>query len=363
MDFKGKKCPVCEIEFKENDDIVVCPKCGAPYHRECYKVKNKCIFPELHKEKKSWKSVYCPEDIPDENDQTDEPAEDDENTVVCKHCGHKNSKDSIVCEQCGDFLTGPVIFNPFGDNNSDSTENDEEELEKIKEQMRNVGPVMGSANFYVNGTSPFSFGIDENEDHDGVTSKELVDYVGGNSLYYLPIFSKIKRFNTSRFNFAAFIFNGVWYFYRKQYVKGILISLVSLLLNVFQGIVNIFWAGALWERANNELAASENLPTYLEYINWMRNNCSLQEQLIMLLPYLLSFLSLVIMVVCGLTANRGYYKKAIKSIKKIKAENPDLQQEKLRNKIIRKGGVHLGAAFCLITCESILRMAIMYFFS
>ena len=50
MDFLGKTCPVCSQNFHEGDDVVVCPKCGAPYHRDCYKQNGKCIFPELHKD-------------------------------------------------------------------------------------------------------------------------------------------------------------------------------------------------------------------------------------------------------------------------------------------------------------------------
>ena len=55
MDFTSIKCPVCDRVFIDGDDIVVCPKCGAPYHRECYESKGKCIFPDLHKSKTSWK--------------------------------------------------------------------------------------------------------------------------------------------------------------------------------------------------------------------------------------------------------------------------------------------------------------------
>ncbi len=34
INFTGIKCPVCGKAFTDEDDIVVCPKCGAPYHRE-----------------------------------------------------------------------------------------------------------------------------------------------------------------------------------------------------------------------------------------------------------------------------------------------------------------------------------------
>ena len=357
MDFKGKNRPVCTKSFGEEDDIVVCPKCGAPYHRECYKEKGKCIFTDLHKEKKTWKEVYDKSEEPSDEDESDE-----NNYSVCKHCGHKNSDDSIVCEKCGEFLTGSSGFVQSDPDDPDDDMDEESELEKIREQMRNVGPVMGSTNFYANGM-PVQFGFDEKEDHDGVTTKELVDYVGGNVLYYLPVFSRLNKYNTTRFNFAAFLFNGTWYFYRKQYLKGIIISLFMLGINILQNYVSYFWASGLWEKANNALDAAERMPSYNEYISWIQANCSSQEMLIMILPYFLSMISLAVMVVCGLRANKGYYQKALKTIKKIKEENPGDDEEKLRRKIIRKGGVHLGAAFTLLTCETILSMAIMYFFT
>ena len=42
MDFYKYKCPVCNKQFKESDDIVVCPDCGAPHHRECWEKEGKC---------------------------------------------------------------------------------------------------------------------------------------------------------------------------------------------------------------------------------------------------------------------------------------------------------------------------------
>ena len=136
-----------------------------------------------------------------------------------------------------------------------------------------------------------------------------------------------------------------------------------LALNILQGFATIYWSGSLWEKANTALGAAEHMPTYQEYFRWISENCTTQEMLLMALPYVLSMLSFVAMIVCGLLANKGYYKKALKSVRRIKDENIDDDSEKLRKTIVRKGGVHLGAAFVLITCESILSLAIMYFFS
>ena len=45
--YTRKKCPICSEKFKADDDIVVCPKCGAPYHRSCYEKEGRCIFAVL----------------------------------------------------------------------------------------------------------------------------------------------------------------------------------------------------------------------------------------------------------------------------------------------------------------------------
>ena len=48
--YKNEKCPVCNQEFKDGDDIVTCPVCGTPHHRECYKKIGHCFNEDKHAE-------------------------------------------------------------------------------------------------------------------------------------------------------------------------------------------------------------------------------------------------------------------------------------------------------------------------
>ncbi len=48
MDYTNYKCPVCNNRFLEDDDVVVCPECGTPHHRECYKLNNRCFNEDKH---------------------------------------------------------------------------------------------------------------------------------------------------------------------------------------------------------------------------------------------------------------------------------------------------------------------------
>ena len=37
MKYTGIPCAACGKKFTAEDDVVVCPECGTPYHRACYR--------------------------------------------------------------------------------------------------------------------------------------------------------------------------------------------------------------------------------------------------------------------------------------------------------------------------------------
>ena len=363
MDYKGKNCPVCNEVFKEDDDIVVCPKCGAPYHRECYAVKGKCIFPDLHREKKSW---IAENGFEEPEEKTVQESVESDDAVICRHCGHKNPKDTIVCEKCGDFLFGPVHIDrntPFGGD-------DESDEYKGGDPFADDTEFSKTGKLFVNGVKVFDLGFGKDEDFDGIKGKELSEYVGSNSLYYLPVFSSIHKRNVSKFHVAAFLFNGSWYIFRKQYLKGALLMIVTTLLYVLNEFISYFYANPMWEKATDAIRAAANggsalgaswMPQWSEYMSWMAQNCSFWEGALMMLPYVLSLISWVIMFVCGFKANKGYYKAVRKNIKKIKEDNPDKTEEEIAGLISAKGGTSIGMAWMLTACQAIILGAFVMF--
>ena len=52
-DLKGKTCGVCHAYLFPEDDVVFCPVCGAPHHRECYNKIGHCALEEAHGTEKS----------------------------------------------------------------------------------------------------------------------------------------------------------------------------------------------------------------------------------------------------------------------------------------------------------------------
>jgi uncharacterized Zn finger protein (UPF0148 family) len=55
--FTGAPCPVCKKNFTKDDRPVVCPDCGAPYHRACYTEKGECVFSASHGAGFAWKKT------------------------------------------------------------------------------------------------------------------------------------------------------------------------------------------------------------------------------------------------------------------------------------------------------------------
>ncbi|MGN0521602.1 MAG: RING finger protein, partial [Eubacterium sp.] len=46
--YDNEKCPVCGKQFGSDDDIVTCPYCGTPHHRECYNSLGHCVNSDKH---------------------------------------------------------------------------------------------------------------------------------------------------------------------------------------------------------------------------------------------------------------------------------------------------------------------------
>ncbi len=335
MDFSGIECPVCQKKFQQDDDIVVCPKCGAPYHRECYKERGKCIYTTLHKNKQTWKEVFCP----DEKKVDEEPTDDDEETVKCPLCGSENPKGTVICQHCGTLMASKISF---GDD--DGNEN-------------SIPPGF---------TSPFSVFIDpmggvlaDKEFDEGVKGGELAKYVQVNTPYYLRIFAKIKETGKSRFNFAAFFLSGGWYLYRKQYLKGSIISIIMVLISLCDTYVSYYYSSDLFKRATEALTTSANdYVTYQQYISWAKGNLYAHEILLMFLPYLLNLVGWVIMFACGLNANRGYYQYAVKKIKRIKESKKD--GEDVTKDIAEAGGINNAMAWVVFVCYVILMISALF---
>ena len=232
MEFTEYKCPVCGEQFKTGDDVVVCPECGAPHHRECYEKEGHCHFADRHGDDFSFEKEQA--------EEADKQAEqnDENGTVICKRCGTENPKELFYCSNCGAPLYGNnEEAQNFGQNQNNSQPNTNFNQ---NQGMPPFGVPFGQANPQMAAAFDPMAGMKSDEPLvDDITAGEAAKFIGKNTPYYLRVFSFIKKFKKSRFNFTAFILSGIYFLYRKMYALGILFSVLTFGSTIASGYMVI----------------------------------------------------------------------------------------------------------------------------
>ena len=333
LNYTGIPCPVCGKPFSDDDDIVVCPQCGAPYHRSCYQEKGSCIFEDLHEKGENWK----PPEIPKQ--ETDKSYVYEIKDQECPNCGALNAHSALFCSHCNASLNGDP---PTHANRQHSAPGQQ------------FPPFPGA--MYGTGV-PFGFdpmgGVHPMDTiSDNITFGEVSKLVQQNTRYYLPVFQRIKQLGKSKFNFCAFLFSGGWLLYRKQYKPGIVITLLMFALYLAQTFLSLFVSYPIMEEIMLQVGFDVTSQTSLSYDQLAAMSEILMESpgqyLLIVMPLLCSLAMLIIMIVVGIKANRMYMNYCIRTINKLKAESTNGQDYEAQ--ILQQGGVNTSVTFCLIIC-------------
>lgn len=288
QNFLGNPCPYCGKNFESGDDIVVCPECGTPHHRDCYKEHSACANEEKHSENFEWKGAVLHHN---HNPQPEVSVSQD--PVICENCGTENPGNSRYCLSCGAPLQEEA--------HKSAREVSFEEFQKERERIF---------------TESFSV------DFEGVSPKEAAVFVRSNVGYFLPrfaAFSKGAKFDT---NFSAFIFSYFYLFYRKMYGLGLAVFAVTSLLSIPTLLLDFQMIQEQYVEAG-----------MLSQIIW---NVPHQEELA-IYSVVASLLIWVIRIALMMFFNKLYYQKVISTIKKARPslENKD---EKTISAFFRKNG-------------------------
>lgn len=305
--FIGQPCSSCKALIGKDDDIVVCPECGAPYHRECYKNEGKCVRTDLHSENKEWTPVFSkpkPENDVVKAAKLDEEDingsegvhsyQEEYNKNVCPVCKLENKENDIFCVRCGTPL----------------------DIEKATEQ-RNA--------FFTQRT------VTPDSNVDGNTVEEYTRYIGSRFFYFIPQFLRFSKTKSKfSFNFSAFMFPNLYYFYRKMNLVGIIMLIVSTLIS---------------------------LPSFIlisaEY--GLLSDSILSNEAFILVNNICAFLSYVVSFGSGILANYIYYRKAKGDIDKIK--ETVLEEDRQKQEIAEKGGTSMVGLVAAITATVIISLA------
>lgn len=172
MNFTKYICPVCEQAFKEDDDVVVCPDCGIPHHRNCWFENGKCFYHEKHGVEEIIKKEI-PEETPVSHTEETEPVFENEAPQT------QNETQTAVNE----------IINEIRNNTTDNVKLD------------------GNA----------------------ISCYEAA--LGKNQKYYIPRFMLMEKIKKAlSWNSAAFFVPFAWSLYRKMYKLSALIFAMYMLI-------------------------------------------------------------------------------------------------------------------------------------
>lgn len=346
MNYENQPCSHCGKPLAEGDDVVVCPVCATPQHRECWMQAGHCANDSLHASGYVWekeKTVYH------ENRETSD------NSKTCHICGSENPADSLHCGNCGAL---------FGEDDGSpkkcvycGTQNDSD-----SRHCKNCGaPLQGAGSFFSHNPYLRNTDIAPDELIGGNKADDLALFVQASAHRYLPKFKRFANGKKLSFNFAAFFFAPYWFFYRKLYKVGIFFMIMfvtsSMLLTGFSNQIldaateysNAVYALDIENATEEELAAAEDDVIRLgnEFVSKIK-----KPMLIM------AAVTTVLRLICALVADLFYYKKIVADMKMI---NDSVREENLRKVMItRRGGLSPLAFAASLLGENMLISVLVY---
>ncbi len=344
IDYTGLNCPVCGKPFTAKDDIVVCPDCGAPYHRDCYLQTGYCVFADKHGTPDAWAPPKP-------------AAARTEDGKHCPRCGSLNSESALFCDHCGQSLTvNQQDFHGFPQNGGfPPTGGFPQNGSPFNSNQPGGFPQGG----YPNQQIPFIFdpmgGVNPNEPIDDIPAGDVAKLVQNNTQYYLPAFMNMKKFGRNRFNFSAFLFSGGWLLYRKQYKLGAILTFIMLALNLASSYISTFLVMPFMEPLMQQAGITGETMSTADQIGKLYDLLLQQptEQLVWLsIPTIILIIEFIIMLVVGFYGNKWYLKHCVTKISRIREETQLPADAAIR--LQEQGGVNTALAICILICYTII---------
>ena len=327
MNYENLTCLHCGKPMHDGEDIVVCPVCATPQHRECWMQAGHCANDSLHASGYVWQR----ENSAHSDADASEPSAD---SKICHICGSENPHDSLHCGNCGALFGEVKNENPVCGNCG--TKNDSD-----ARHCKNCGaPLIAQGGFF-NG-DPYMRSSEFKEDEIIADQKagELAMYIQASAHRYLRKFRRFADGKKFSINFAAFFFAPYWFFYRKLYKPGIffvvLFATVSMMLS---GITADFTAHAdeflsKYGYFDYESATEEEIASFEaefekgmdEFYNKVKKPAAI-----------IAAVNFGMSLIAALVADRLYYKKTLEDMKMI---SDTVREENMRKLLIaRKGGL------------------------
>lgn len=309
--YEGFDCPVCGSRFQETDDIVVCPKCGAPHHRACWAAEGHCHYEDAHDTPQQWKRTEAA--TPPSTASGAPPTVENTSAVphkICPSCGFANPQYAEFCSRCGGGLSAP----------------DWQSVHTSPYQGQSVYGEYSPVRMPV--IDPYG-GVDKNDCIEDATAEELFTYTAVNTPYYLPRFKRIANGKRVSWNWPAFLITPYWLMFRKNYLAGGLVLLFTVVKTFLENIVIYHFL------------IGTNMTTIADYFTAIQSAAMDESKAVFFMIISGLFLAeLLIRVLFGLFGNSIYLGTAISRIRKLKQQDAT----GYRSRLGAVGGISLAFA-------------------
>lgn len=288
LNTEGVSCVRCHAYLFPEDDIVYCPVCGAPHHRECYNQLGHCALEEFHGTDRQYNKVKAREE---EQAAAEMPntGENAEGLITCQMCHEKYDFALNACPKCG---------------------------------APNIAKAGGSfVNFDFLGGVPADYDIG-----DGITADEAKRFVAANTPRYIPKFAVLNAKNKLSWNWLAFLFPCGWMLSRKMYKNGIIAGLLTVISSLFY---------LPFMNAINNLGTTPG-ETQAQIMQSIYEHLPKMGAAVIAALLAGIVLNIAVRILSALFGDYLYKKYAISSIKTIRAESEDMDYD-----YRKKGGVNI----------------------
>ncbi len=304
---RNNKCQICKGYLFEEDDVVICPECGAPHHRDCWNTVGHCGAEADHGTDRQYDKVKKAEESQKEQQASSEGKK-------CNFCGRVSHTDGAeFCPYCGQ----PYVGNGVHPNHVPFV---------IHNGTINIDPYGG---------------VPKDTKIEDVTVKDIATFTGSNSGRYINKFKDLSQKRKSSWNWLAFLFPSAWCLSRKMYSNGILFIILSVAssLCTIPFTKTLESLGDISSMTRNELVtlATENIGSF-SALSWVMSAIGI---LLLIIPH----------IVCGAFGDWMYRSFSLDKIKKLRSNKEiDDYDEALQ----RAGSVSLVLGIVAIIAENYL---------
>lgn len=289
LKIEGSSCARCKAYLFSEDDIVYCPVCGAPHHRECYEALGHCALEELHGTPMEYSREKSDEAVQLRNGKEQSSAQSEQTEYkLCGVCGESYGIEKKHCPKCG---------------------------------APDTSHIKGFADFDFLGGVPADYKLDEN-----VSAEDAKKFVLANSQRYVPKFAALGKLNKASWNWMAFLFPCGWMLSRKMFKNGVLAGILQITASVLKIPLTLAFY-------NLGAGAASSYPELAERMTEALPEVGTAIIAVTLIGFLLD---LALRVLSAIFGDYMYKNYAVEKIKAIKAESEDIAYD-----FGKKGGVSL----------------------